>query len=233
MQGSGAASTWACASSGDGPRSHMPAFYNNAALARYQCGAWIPAVQQFGFDGIHWDTFMIPDSAAGGAAAFVATAKGLLSKATPPLLQTFNDISMKFGISATPSYFSDGTLAFPYTEVWTNAEEDACLKLPLPSAVIAAYPGGKFGCPPGGGEELPQCCAPSPTAGCWDMNQVATLRCQRYRGKARYCLVGVGVDPAGDKEKAVIGMLVNEYFPFVAPVAAGIKACLVSSALGQ
>ena len=216
------------------PARTLPAYYANAAMARYQCNAWVDVVKSVGFCGIHWDTMVSSEGQddALGAKAFVEAAGGILKG--EGLLQTFNDINGGYGVSAAQDFFKSktpllGELLFPYSEVWGSAQEDAYVKTHSDFAVIASYPGSNsFGCPADGegtDEHIVCCRGPTETSSCFDMNSLALARCQRYKlNGLRYCLLGCGA--IGDAKGATIGVLVNEYFPTVAVPSGELLACL-------
>ena len=215
-----------CASSDGAFRAPLAAFANDAALARYQCSAWIPPVKAFGFDGVHWDVMAVPGGGAAphGGLAFLTAAKPLLQQAD--LLQTFNDVSLDFQVSSERVFGPDGLLLFPYTEVWSDSEAERAMAARAPDAVVAAYPGSaRYGCPPALASS-PSCCAQWSQPPCLDTAALAVQRCERFHASAmRYCIVGIGVDGA-TPDNAKVGMLVNEYFPFVAEVPPELKSCL-------
>jgi hypothetical protein len=242
--------TWAC--QGKAPGRVIPTYFLNGPLAAYQCSAWAEPVRALGFTGIHWDTMIAPpagsagDAWRAGAKAFVMTAADRLKAQN--LLQTFNDLSLSFAITTDASYFSQGEkLAFPYSEVWSQAEEAAFYEAIVPGAgaVIAHYPG------------TPQngCCStsartfcPQPLRACagvctceicegesydncpangyneyWSQEDLIAARYDKALCKgARYLIVGNG------KER-----LVTEYFPDTLPLSSGNYDLIKGDPYGQ
>ena len=230
---------WKC--QGDAPGRVIPSYFLNGALAAYQCSAWAEPVRAFNFSGIHWDTMITPPAGAtapawrDGAKAFVETSAACLAK--QGLLQTFNDISLKFGVTVDSDNFgSEGSLMFPYSEIWTHTEEEAFYAGidPGAGAVIAHYPGtSKNGCCSiakrlscaaplrkcAEGCECSQTCDGDSYANCplaqgsvyWTQEDLVYARYKEALCKgARYLIVGNG------KER-----LITAYFPDTWPLSSG------------
>ena len=200
-------------------------YLQNAALANYQCEAWMQPVLDLGFFGIHWDLFDATHHDT--SIEFIKTAADLLRQ--KGLRQTFNDINLNQNIDQTLfGTGPDNYLYFPYTEVWSDEASDRYVQLQAENKVVMAYPAScPYGVPPPKDRSCttpfcknPQltCCDDiyTPTPGCTTPWQLAAARVKKYQNlkpRMRYCLYGIGQEDGTNK--IIVGMMRSEYFPIV------------------
>lgn len=220
---------------GDG--SMVGGYLQNAALAEFQCNAWMQPVLDLGFFGIHWDLFDDTPHPK-ESLDFIQTANGILKKNC--LYQTFNDINLYQNISNSKdsNYFGnpleDGLLFFPYAEVWSDPISQDYVTNHAANAVVMAYPASCiYGVPPPKDRSCSPpfctsqqeivCCDdiynPSPSANCTTPWELADLRITKYTGltpSMRYCIYGIGQQDG--TTNIIVGMMRSEYFPIVYPL---------------
>ena len=200
-------------------------YLQNAALAKYQCEAWMQPVLDLGFFGIHWDLF--DDTHYDTSIEFIKTAADALRQ--KGLRQTFNDINLQQNFDKT--FFGTGPdnyLYFPYAEIWSDEASDRYIQLQAENKVVMAYPATcQYGVPPPKDRNCttpfcknPQitCCDDiyAPTQGCTTPWQLAAERVKKYQNlspRMRYCLYGIGQEDM--TSKIIVGMMRSEYFPIV------------------
>ena len=127
---------------GDHPR--FPTYLPTAAWARFMVERWAPAVQELGFDGIHWDTLGHiagdKDAETRGIHEFIETAHTLLERRG--LHQTVNFVGMNWWDRDLVRRCCE----FPYVEVWsTQTERQYYAEMDSPDwrgvrGVMAMYP---------------------------------------------------------------------------------------------
>jgi hypothetical protein len=116
-------------------------------LAWYQCNAWYPILEYYGFDGVHWDVSDLDKNNSDekqGIEDFMRTAKILLG--SKGLVQTFNNVDMN--VDFDDSFYSgpDPIFSFPYSEVWNKGSEADVLALAskFPGTCMARYTDGPW-----------------------------------------------------------------------------------------
>ncbi len=128
----------------DAPR--FPCYFRNAALADHQCEVWLPSLKQLGFDGVHWDTL---GADAGDYEAEVAGTHEFLRQAKKHLSGFGLDQILNFsGPNPTstgvawwdPALVADGTIAFPYFEVYSMADEQRVYDAMSAPSLVTANP---------------------------------------------------------------------------------------------
>lgn len=223
-----------------GNGSMVGGYLQNAALAEYQCNAWMQPVLDLGFFGIHWDLFDDTPHPQ-ESLDFIQKAKEILKDNC--LYQTFNDINLHQNISDNLTYFSismspleDGLLFFPYAEVWSDSVSQDYVNSHAANAVVMAYPAScLYGVPPPKdrmcahpfctSQQQIICCDdiydPLPSSNCTTPWKLADLRITKYNDltpSMRYCIYGIGQQDGSTN--IIIGMMRSEYFPIVYPLKA-------------
>jgi hypothetical protein len=199
----------------ESPQRVFPTYMANGALAVHQVDAWVGILEEFGFDGVHWDTLGAKasdyDAESRMITEFVTVAGRLLKQ--HGLIQTLNQVDTHWW---NPSLFSDGILEFPYSEIWWPFWHDKFRQrvAGFEGAVIAAYPGTDMnGCPCTNKTD----CSLAQSTGVYgncpgNLTQEELLEV-RWTDACdhghRYVIVGNG-----------LRRLVTEFFPWTVPIAA-------------
>jgi hypothetical protein len=198
----------------ESPTRIFPTYAANGALAVYQVNSWIGILEEFGFDGVHWDTLGV--KAAEYAVEsymlteFVTVAGRLLKKHN--MLQTLNQVDTHWW---NPSLFTNGILAFPYSEIWFPFWHDKFREKVggFEGAVIAAYPGTEMnGCPCITSDDCSLAAQRGVHESCPGNMTQEMLLDARWKDACdhghRYVIVGNG-----------LRRLVTEFFPWTVPLA--------------